>query len=77
MIYPDSLQKLINCYKKLPGIGDKSAERMALATLDLSKNDIENYADALINSKENLKHHILSDLWFKNLVVFIMVYLHL
>ena len=55
MIYPDSLQKLINCYKKLPGIGDKSAERMALATLDLSKNDIENYADALINSKENLK----------------------
>lgn len=55
MIYPDSLQKLINCYKKLPGIGDKSAERMALATLELSKKDIENYADALINSKTNLK----------------------
>lgn len=55
MIYPDSLQKLINCYKKLPGIGDKSAERMALATLELSKKDIENYADALINSKTNIK----------------------
>lgn len=55
MIYPDSLQKLINCYKKLPGIGDKSAERMALATLDLSKNDIENYSEALVSSKEKLK----------------------
>ena len=55
MIYPDSLQKLINFYKKLPGIGDKSAERMALATLDLSKNDVNNFADALNDSKEKLK----------------------
>lgn len=55
MIYPDSLQKLINYYKKLPGIGEKSAERMALATLELSKSDIENFTDALINSQEKLK----------------------
>ena len=55
MIYPDSLQKLISYYKKLPGIGDKSAERMALATLDLSKNDVNDFADVLKSSKEKLK----------------------
>ena len=55
MIYPESLQKLINYYKKLPGIGDKSAERMALATLDLSNSDVENFSEALIESKNNLK----------------------
>lgn len=55
MIYPDSLQKLISYYKKLPGIGDKSAERMALATLDLSINDVNDFADVLKASKEKLK----------------------
>lgn len=55
MIYPDLLQKLINYYKKLPGIGDKSAERMALATLELPISDVENFSDALLQCKENLK----------------------
>lgn len=55
MIYPDSLQKLINYYKKLPGIGEKSAERMALVTLELSKSDIDNFSEALINLKENIR----------------------
>lgn len=56
MIYPDSLKKLINYYKKLPGIGEKSAERMALATLDLTTADVENFREALISSKEKLKN---------------------
>ncbi len=34
-VYPESLEELISFYKKLPGIGDKSAERMALSTLEL------------------------------------------
>lgn len=55
MIYPDSLQKLINYYKKLPGIGDKSAERMALATLELSTKDVNEFSKVLRDSKENLK----------------------
>lgn len=54
MIYPELLQKLINYYKKLPGIGDKSAERMALATLELSKNDVDEFANILVNSKDKL-----------------------
>lgn len=55
MIYPDSLQKLINYYKKLPGIGDKSAERMALATLELKQDDINNFSASLLDAKNLLK----------------------
>lgn len=56
MIYPKILEELINYYKKLPGIGDKSAERMALATLQFSQTDIEKFSKSLINSKNNLKN---------------------
>ncbi len=54
MIYPELLQKMISFYKKLPGVGDKSAERMALATLDLKKEDINDFSKALLESKEKL-----------------------
>ena len=37
MIYPASLEKLINYYKKLPGIGEKNAERLALSTLNFKE----------------------------------------
>lgn len=56
MIYPELLQKLINCYKKLPGIGEKSAERMALATLELKNSDINTFSSVLVDSKEKLKN---------------------
>ena len=54
MIYPELLQNIIDFYKKLPGIGDKSAERMALSTLNLSKEEIEKFAKVIIESKEKL-----------------------
>ena len=55
MIYPASLEKLINYYKKLPGIGEKNAERMALATLNFKEGDVESFADALKNVKTKIK----------------------
>lgn len=55
MIYPNSLEKLIIYLKKLPGIGEKSAERMALSILDMENEDVENLSDALKKCKENLK----------------------
>ena len=54
MIYPDSLQNLINFYKKLPGVGEKSAERMALSTLDMQTNEIQKFSSALTLAKEKL-----------------------
>lgn len=54
MIYPESLQNLINFYKKLPGIGEKSAERMALATIEMKDSEIQKMAKDIINAKEKL-----------------------
>lgn len=54
--YPKSLRNLIDSYKKLPGIGEKSAERLALATLDMDKELVKQFSDALIDVKEKIKY---------------------
>lgn len=54
MVYPDSLLKLIGYYKKLPGIGEKSAERMALSTLKFVEEDINGFSEALVMAKGTL-----------------------
>ena len=54
MVYPKKLENLIECYKKLPTIGEKSAERLALATLDMSTEDVENFSKNLLIAKNEL-----------------------
>lgn len=54
MAYPTALSDLINYFRKLPGIGEKSAERMALSLLELTCEDVENFAAAMVDSKNNL-----------------------
>ena len=54
MIYPKVLEDLINDFKKYPTIGEKSAERLALATLDLKDEEIYNFSQNLINAKNCL-----------------------
>ncbi len=54
MGYPFVLNELINYFRKLPGIGEKSAERMAFSLLDLSSEDVSNFASAMIDCKNNL-----------------------
>ena len=56
MIYPQSLEKLINYYKKLPGIGEKNAERLALATLNFKEEEISKFAETLNAVKNKIKH---------------------
>ena len=55
MVYPKSLEQLIKFYKKLPSIGEKSAERLALATLDLEDDLVNSFSESLITAKEKLK----------------------
>ena len=55
MIYPNSLEKLIVNLKKLPGVGEKSAERMALSIIEMDNEDVENLSAALKKCKENLR----------------------
>ena len=54
MNYPVYLERLINYYKKLPGIGEKSAERLAIATLDFNNDEIEEFSETLISAKNKL-----------------------
>lgn len=53
-MYPKILDETINYFKKLPGIGDKSAERMALALLNFSDEDLEKFGTDIISFKSNL-----------------------
>ena len=55
MKYPQTLNNLIECFKKLPGIGEKSAERMALSILDLDEDVIDVFSDTLKNIKKKIK----------------------
>ena len=55
MVYPKKLETIIEYYKKLPGIGEKSAERMALSTLDLTMEQVEDFSVNLVEAKNTLK----------------------
>lgn len=52
--YPEKLEQLIEFYKKLPGVGEKSAERMALSTLQIPLEEIELAGQVLVDAKKNL-----------------------
>lgn len=52
--YAKSLQKLISEFTKLPGIGQKSAERLALHILKFSREDAKALADAITQVKDTI-----------------------
>ena len=54
MIYPKVLEELINYLKKLPGVGEKSAERLALSVIEFSKDDISMFSKSITDAKKNL-----------------------
>lgn len=55
MNYPLTIRNLIECYKKLPGIGEKTAERLALATLSINQETLDIFADSIANVKKRTK----------------------
>lgn len=52
--YPKPIEELVDSYKKLPGIGAKTATRLALFSMDLPEQDILQFANALISVKRDL-----------------------
>ena len=53
-VYPKNFEALVESLKKLPGIGEKSAERMALAVLDMPTEDVSIMSNALVEAKKTL-----------------------
>lgn len=49
-----SVDELIIYYKKLPGVGNKTAERLAYASLDFSKEELTGFINALQQVKDNV-----------------------
>ena len=54
--YPRALNKLINELSKLPGIGGKTAQRLAFHILSLSEREAEALAEAIVSAKKNLRY---------------------
>ena len=54
--YPRALNKLINELGKLPGIGGKTAQRLAFHILSLSEREAEALAEAIVSAKKNLRY---------------------
>lgn len=48
------LQRLIEQFRKLPGVGNKSAVRMAFSVLNLPPEEIEEFADALLSVRQSI-----------------------
>lgn len=54
--YPKPLAKLINELSKLPGIGTKSAQRLAFHILALEDREAEQLAEAITTAKHEMKY---------------------
>ncbi len=52
-MYPKSLEALIESFKMLPGVGTKSAQRYAMLMLEKSDEEIQMFAQALLDAKNN------------------------
>ncbi len=56
MHYPEPISKLIDSFMKLPGIGPKTAARLAFFVLDMKEDTVLDFAKALVNAKRNLMY---------------------
>lgn len=55
-MYEGAVQDLIDELGRLPGVGPKSAQRIAFFLLDAERSDVQSLADALIAVKERVQH---------------------
>ena len=51
-----SVTKLVDSFAKLPGVGHKSAEKMAYSILEMDEEDVEMFSDALKELKAKVHH---------------------
>lgn len=56
MFYPEPISKLIEGFMKLPGIGPKTAGRLAFFVLNMKEDDVLDLAKALVNAKRQLHY---------------------
>ena len=53
-MYPNIVRKLIDNFKKFPGIGDKSAERLAFSLINFDDDQLQEFSNIIIEVKEKI-----------------------
>lgn len=66
MEYPTSFDELVECFKLLPGIGGKGAERMVYHVLNMDEEQVQRFSKALLELKHRIRYckkcgHICED----------------
>ena len=54
-MYPKTIKNLIESFKYFPGIGEKTAERLAFSILSMEKDQVSDLSENLIKAKTNIK----------------------
>ncbi len=54
-MYPESVSRLIECLKDLPGIGDKTAARLSFSIIGFDKEKLTEFANALIDVRDKIR----------------------
>ena len=54
LVFPASLQNLADQFAKLPGVGSKTAQRLAFHVLSLPMEEAEEFADAILEAKQKV-----------------------
>lgn len=54
MSSPLPLERLVDQFRKLPSVGQKSATRMAYHMLSMSEEDVQTFADAILEAKRSI-----------------------
>ena len=54
-MYPKSIKMLIESFKYFPGIGEKTAERLAFSVLSMEKEQVDDLSKNIKSIKENIK----------------------
>jgi recombination protein RecR len=56
LFYPEPIAKLIDSFSRLPGIGPKTAARLAFFVLRMKEEEVIDFAKALVSVKRNLTY---------------------
>lgn len=55
MNYPESFSNLLESFKKLPGIGEKTAERFLYKILEMDESEVKEFSENLLLCKNKIK----------------------
>lgn len=54
-MYPRVISDLMECFKSLPGIGEKTAERLSFSLINFEKEKLTEFSDAIVGIRDNIK----------------------